>query len=449
MKNNKFNWLGFFLLLTAFSSLVASCNKKFDEPPLYVEPNITANMTIQELKALYTTAGTLREITEDKIIAGIVAGDDKSGNLYKSLAIQDATGGISFRLDGTSLYTSYPVGRKIYVKLKGLCLGEYGGMLQLGIIDNSTATPEQIPVPSALFEKHIVKASLNNAVTPVVVTPADLTTTLQDKYQNTLIELKDFEFATGDTNKTYADPTRVSSARNFVLRSCDGSSITLRSSSYSNFAGVNVPNGNGTVIGLYTFFGSTKQLTIRDTSDVRFNSARCAAFEEDFESTAGTGALNLAGWSNIAEVGGVSYTNNTFSGTKFAQVTAFRATGSPAVVTSWLITPAIDLTGMATPVLTFQTIDGFNNGATLKTFVSTNYTPGNTTPSTSATWVELPAAYAGPTASGYARNWVNSGKVDLKAYTGRRVYIGFRYDGSTTTSKTTTWQVDNVKISKQ
>jgi hypothetical protein len=35
-------------------------------------------------------------------------------------------------MDGSGLYTSYPVGRKVAVKLKGLWLGDYAKMIQLG-----------------------------------------------------------------------------------------------------------------------------------------------------------------------------------------------------------------------------------------------------------------------------------------------------------------------------
>ncbi|NBU94161.1 MAG: hypothetical protein EBS18_06470, partial [Actinobacteria bacterium] len=53
--------------------------------------------------------------------------------------------------------------------------------------------------------------------------------------------------------------------------------ITLRTSNYSNFADTKVPAGNGAIVGVYSYFGSTKQLTIRDTSDVRFTNSRCGS----------------------------------------------------------------------------------------------------------------------------------------------------------------------------
>src|SRR5207248_3306596 len=78
-----------------------------------------------------------------------------------------------------------------------------------------------------------------------------------------------------DTSKTFADSSLNSSAVNFTIKSCEGENIILRNSSYAHFAGYGVPNGNGKIIAVYTVFGSTKQLNIRDTSDVKFYSPRC------------------------------------------------------------------------------------------------------------------------------------------------------------------------------
>lgn len=260
------------VMLTA-GILVASCNKKFDEPPTFVDPNIQANISIKDLKQL-AVIGQINKITQDLVISGIVVADDRSGNFYKSIAIQDETGGITVRLDGTNLYTQYPVGRRIFIKLKDLYIGDYARLIQIGGgIDNSDpARPDLMPLAPGLFDTYIVKGRTGNAVAPRVVTVAQLA----DSLQSMLIQLNNMEFQPSDTSATYADPvTRAS--RNLTVRNCSGNSIIIRSSGYSNFAGVNVPNGNGTLLAIYTVFNNTKQLVIRDTSDVRFAGPRCGA----------------------------------------------------------------------------------------------------------------------------------------------------------------------------
>jgi len=250
---------------------IIACNKKFDEPPAYVPPDISADLTIRDLKAMHTI-GNIEQIAVDKTIAGVVIADDESGQFYKTIVIQDSTGGISVKLDGYDLYTKYPVGRQVFIKLKGLYIGDYNRLIEIGGgIDKSGSTPQVAGIASSLFDSYIVKGTLNNVIEPKVVKVTDL----NDAYQNTLIELDNFEFTATDTSKTFADTSLNSSAVNFTIKSCDGENIILRNSSYADFAGYNVPNGNGNITAVYTIYGSTKQLNIRDTSDVKFYNARC------------------------------------------------------------------------------------------------------------------------------------------------------------------------------
>src|SRR5262249_31795436 len=73
----------------------------------------------------------------------------------------------------------------------------------------------------------------------------------------------------------YADDDQ---SGNRIIQGCTTpatNKITLRTSNFANFATIPVPQGNGEIIGVYSFFGSTKQFTIRDTTDVRFYNPRC------------------------------------------------------------------------------------------------------------------------------------------------------------------------------
>jgi len=267
------------ILIVAASIAIVSCNKKFDEPPVYEPPVITPDLTIADLKAMHTS-GQFEQITVDKTIGGVVIADDRSGQFYKTIVIQDETGGISVSLDAYDLYTSFPVGRMVYIKVKDLYLGDYNKLIELGGgVDNSGSTPRLASIPSVLINQYLTKGSLDNVITPKVVTVDEL----NDSYQNTLIQLDDYEFAVSDTSKTFAKPDLSSSAVNFTLEGCSDKAIILRNSSYADFAGYSVPNGNGSIIAIYTVFGTTKQLNIRDTSDVKFYNARCGG--------GGTGAV--------------------------------------------------------------------------------------------------------------------------------------------------------------
>ena len=81
----------FVVLLTL--SGIAGCKKTNVDPGDPGNPSIVANTTIRDVKARYTS-GTPVAITDDLVIEGVVSCDDKNGNYYQQIALQDATGGV-------------------------------------------------------------------------------------------------------------------------------------------------------------------------------------------------------------------------------------------------------------------------------------------------------------------------------------------------------------------
>ena len=275
MKNTLLNkWIAALIIMV----LAVSCNRKFDIPPTNADPEIDANLSIRDLKARYTAIGDFQRIEEEHIISGIVIADDRSGSFYKQIIIQDETGGIPVLLDANNVYTQYPVGRRVFILLKGMMLGDYGGTIQIGI-DSSRSDDGRFlnleGIPQTLFDQYIVKGSFNNVVTPKMVKPADFTKTINDPLLSTLVQIGNAEFRNVDISKTYADPSTKVSAVNFTLTTCEKQSIILRNSSYARFAAFNVPDGNGVITAIPGIFNGTMQLTIRDTTDVQFTGTRC------------------------------------------------------------------------------------------------------------------------------------------------------------------------------
>lgn len=264
----------YLLMLCCF--LVFGCSPKFDRPPMEIETGIQSNFSIRSLKQLHTL-GRFETIQQDAIIEGVVIADDKSGNFYQSIVLQDASGGIVLRIAGSNLYSSYPIGRKLYIKTKGLVLGDYGGNIQLGGgVDSSVAyRPQLAGIATGLVEQFVMKGAFNQDIKPNVVNSSDLTDNMLDTLQSTLIALENMQFAEGDLSSKLADGTKQVSAMSFTLQNCLGSSILLRNSSYASFANAEVPKGNGLLVGVFTLYNSDRQIIVRDTGDLKFGNSRC------------------------------------------------------------------------------------------------------------------------------------------------------------------------------
>ena len=122
------------LLLTAIS-LLSGCSDNFDTPPMMVpKANRVPNITIADLKAKYwqDDANYIATVDEDLVIAGRVISSDESGNIYKSLVIQDNTAAIAISVNGTSLFNTYRIGQEVVISLKGYWVGKYNSLQQLG-----------------------------------------------------------------------------------------------------------------------------------------------------------------------------------------------------------------------------------------------------------------------------------------------------------------------------
>jgi hypothetical protein len=438
----------FFALTAAF---LYACKKEFDAPPGPQDPDLMATHTIARLKSIHKTSGALDVIDTAAVISGVVIANDKSGNLYKQIYIQDATGAIQLMLDASGLYNSFPVGRKVFVKCKDLCLSDDNGMIRLGIKAVVSGSPSIQAIASNLIGQFVIGGSINN--TYKITTISDVTTlntTMQDSLLGTLIELDGYEFLIKNT--TYADTSAYKDDRSLRIRlGCNTSKdIIIRTSGFANFSGVRVPSGNGKITALYTVFGSTKQLVLRDTVDLKFTGAPCIYFYEDFNDyiSSNNSQLSIPEWKNINQAGDVFYTISSISNSRdlFAKISAFNSIDlSTKNISSWLISPAINLPTGITPKYNFNCSRRYPVG-TFNAYLSTDYDGVNLT---TASWVLLQTVPPGSSAS--FTPFTTFGPFDLSSYAGKKIHIAFRYEAPAGTSKfdVATYQVDKINISEQ
>lgn len=423
MKLNRTNFKISFLAIASLSLLAVSCKKKYDDPPATGDPGIVANTTIADLKSRLTSTGSTVAITDDVVIGGIVSMDDRSGNFYQQIAIQDETGGILIRLAGNNHFNEYPVGRKIFVKAKGLYLGEYGRMIQLG----GGLEPGGGGVTLLaynLHDKHIVKGPLNQPLVPQTVTVDQLSTSLHDPYVNTLVRLENFEFASDELSKNYAD---ADASGNRIIQGCTNPStnkLTLRTSNYANFATLPLPEGNGEIIGVYSIFNNTKQFTIRDTTDVRFYGPRCP-------SAGGGGTITLGATSPLTINFDALTTSGLPSGVYVKQDATSSDLGNEATVYNGSFTTQTAWNQFNLGFKNFASATGLNvNSSAGDQNAATNRALGVRQTGTPGVGGDPGAAFAFQLAN-------TTGKTNL-----RMEFLLQSLDGVSAAGRTTTWRVD-------
>lgn len=237
----------------------------YNTAPLVCQ-DLTPTTTIAQLKAMYT--GTTKEITSDLVLVGYVSSSDETGNIYKTLYIQDApenpTHGLTISVDGADLYTKYPIGSKVYIKLKNLYLGQYGGVIQLGdlgIDENGASSFGRIP--NVKIDGTIIKSC--DPLKKIVPKEVSINQ-FNDNLIGALVKVKDAQFVSGVLCTTYANEG-VTVNKN--LEDCSGSKVIVRNSGFATFYNETLPSGKGGVVAILSKFSSDYQLYIRSTEDVK------------------------------------------------------------------------------------------------------------------------------------------------------------------------------------
>lgn len=282
--------------------------------------------------------------------------------------------------------------------------------------DISFTTLGQIPTVSTL------------KATDIAANSAKLNGTVNTNYLSTKII---FEYGTtttyGDTIKATQSPISGDSTYN-VSANLDG---LLNGTTYHYR--VIATNSLGTVYGSDETFSTFGYITL---------------LSQDFNSltTKYTDVNALPGWMTYSQAGKETwYSNNSTSQDPWIQTTSYNS--KQASVITWMIAPPINLVTSGKPFISFESADGYDNGATLELFASTDYT-GSVIPGAS-TWTKLSFTLPPSTASGYS-GFISSGKVDLSAFIGSTVYIAWVYKGAdpsgTNNDNTTTWGIDNINI---
>ena len=387
-------------------------------------------ISVSELKLLYTS-GNYTQITDNVYLKAQVTANDKTGNLFKYIYVEDKTGGIRVNIDMTSLYADprFFVGKHLLINLKNLYVGPVNGEVQLGELftNSSNQTLVGRVAPSNVYKYFFPTTDF----TEVVATEKTITN-LTDGDVGRWIKIKDLQFINDDLGESYAGASNTSR----TLEDCSGAKISLTTSSFANFASRQIDSGKGDLYGVLTKANGKYEVWITNPLGADFDGNRCdgspapvfeSIFNEDF-----SGALTN-NWTAVNVLGTAVWNIQQFGNPK------------PCVVMSgngnedWLISKPITLAGYKNYYLSFET-DGRASVQSdqLEVYVTDNYT-GSLDPKN---WTKLNPILDSDM-SKFAP-FVNSGKLDISNFAGKNVVVAFKYTSTATASAT--WELDNVKV---
>ncbi|WP_299259211.1 DUF5689 domain-containing protein [uncultured Aquimarina sp.] len=453
------------VLVVMFTACVQDDN--FQTPVLEIrEPNIASEriLGVDAVVEAIAQAGDdpINYEDSDKFMSGYVVSSDRAGNFFEELVIQDKaenpTAGIRILIDVNPLFTSYEFGRRVFIKLEGLSGGIENGVASLGILSGN----EVGQIPSFSQEEIIIRSAEVATITPLEIAIADFSDVLINLYVRiNNVQFNRTEVLGEDGPLTFAGERGDSFDGERILESCDDGAIAILSTStFSDFKSLSLPIQQGSFEGILTknFFGDTFNLVLNNSTGLVFdNEIRCdptilscentsisgetIVYEENFDLISNTNDLEEAGYTTVNISGG----NTTFGSSSFGNnsrgvsISAFRTRENPLI--AWLITPEINLNNSTDETLTFEIAAGFDRGLILEVFITENYTDDPITTS----WFLLENANIpiGPT-NGFG-NFESAGSLDISCLSDT-VRIGFKYSGGDSSGRTTSYNIDNIKV---
>ena len=437
------------------------------------DPNISANTTFAAVISRYEQAieegiqiAIFNEI-QDVYIEGYVISSDQAGNFFEELIIQnhpddsnpnaDPRRGLRIEINVRSLSDTYEFGRKVYVKLNGLAVGESNGVITLG----KPAGNNIGQIQEFEYLDFIIRDPEVIEVVPKIVTIDNLT----EDDENTLIQLQNVQINRSQLGLTFAGEPSDDFDGFRTLESCtNSSSIILQTSTFADFKSLQLPQKSGNITGILSrdFFDAINVLVINSIADVEMNNERCDPdeldcglassvgttnlFYDDFETQITNQPISGNGWTNYIETGTAAWEAYMSGGSNSSQGISARIDSyqsGDASTIGWLITPAIDLTAHTEIVLHFETSNSFSDNSNLEVLYSSDWN-GSEEDITNSTWGVISAAYIVQD-DDYFGSWFESGLVDLSCGSGV-LYKAFRYVGSGQDNFDGTYELDNVSI---
>lgn len=211
-------------------------------------------VSIAFLKTLYKGAPV--KITGEYVISGAVVSSDMHGNFYKTLVVDDGTGGIELKPDMEQTFKVFLIHSRVRVRCNGLWLGSYGGTIQLGAEPYDTYQTQYIPA-AEIAERISSDTEFHGEVLPRRLTFSEITAA----HISTFAEFGGVRFADEETGLTWADADAETDTDRHLV-DVSGDTLIVRTSRHATFAGRMLPHGTGRIEGIIGYFNGKYQLVV-------------------------------------------------------------------------------------------------------------------------------------------------------------------------------------------
>ncbi|MDE6010753.1 MAG: hypothetical protein K2F87_04805, partial [Muribaculaceae bacterium] len=293
---SRFRWPALLMGAMLAAAALTGCQDSYDAPDL-TDPVATleANTTLLDFKQTFSDEIAVMIPYKDEaaripyVLKGRVVSSDASGNIYKSLVIQDETAALALSINQSSMYIDYRLGQEVLINVTGLYVGQYAAYEQVGWLNEYNGNPQLGFMAYDMFRNHSQLNGLPDqefkyirygadapAGSPycTIISLAELNSipAYGAPYlgiMSQLVEIPNVSFVDAGQDPPVTFATYQETCDRYI-RDASGNTLNVRCSGYSSFYNDPLPEGTGTVRGILSRYNDSWQLLLCGMEDVIF-----------------------------------------------------------------------------------------------------------------------------------------------------------------------------------
>lgn len=196
-------------------------------------------------------------VTTDMICVGRITSSDQEGNFYRSIVVEDGSGGAEIKLGTYNNDIQYPVGLEVELHLNGTALMFENGVMQVGLPPHSHDSSPREMEAQAVIDSHVIRTNSVKPMQPLLCNIASLDTSICGRF-----------IAIDNLNYSPSEEEEGGSVEEYArFMDSEGKSLFLYVSPFADFSISELPSSNVTLQGILYYetvgLGIGKQFVIR------------------------------------------------------------------------------------------------------------------------------------------------------------------------------------------
>ncbi len=194
------------------------------------------NHKIADLRTI--CQGGCTPISANIVCEGRVTSSDAANNFYRTLVVEDESGGVEVKLGTHSTASRYPIGLSVSLRLNGTALMVENGVVQMGLPPQSFDSSPREMESQVVIDEYVIRSTMVEPIAPMLCSVPNLNIEMCGR----LVVVEDV------LHTPLADD--VASKGYHRFEDSDGNAIYLYISPYAAFASEPLPNSATSICGI-------------------------------------------------------------------------------------------------------------------------------------------------------------------------------------------------------